>query len=226
MPVADPDTAEAPGAVELLVAPSMLAALVPVSVSGTPELAWRNADASSPSSRSALRFATIVVLVTRNGAPAAVNEGAVENVLPAVKVCAAFSSAMLPDSRASASVPLPRFEALRAVSPVPEPANVLPALFIDSKPEKDPANSASEMVPVRLAALRFSKPAPEPLKPVAVTVPLTSSVVAGLFLLMPTLPEFRNTLAPFTDQSPTSLPNFVAVTAPRDGAEETEPSGR
>ena len=43
-------------------------------------------------------------------------------------------------------------------------------------------------VPVKLAALRLVKPAPDPLNEVAVTVPFTSRVVAGLFLPMPTLP--------------------------------------
>src|SRR5258708_30497755 len=100
---------------------------VPVRFRGT-GMDWRNAEEFRPSSRSALRFATSVVLDTANGAPGAVNDGAAEKALAPVNVWMVFSRATLLESRASASVPVERLAALRLTRPAPEPEKELEAL--------------------------------------------------------------------------------------------------
>src|ERR1051326_7451184 len=96
-------------AVEWFSARRMYCGLLPLSVSGRVE--ERNADELSPSSRSALRFATRVLEATEKGAPAAANAGAPEKVCAAEKVWGEFRRATLAANRASGSVPDDKFAA-------------------------------------------------------------------------------------------------------------------
>src|SRR6202008_2579540 len=83
----------------------------------------RNAELSSPSSRSQLSAFTLVELATENGAPGAEKTGLALKVFVPVKVCGAASRATLVESRPSESVPHCTALASRSVRPKPTPAN-------------------------------------------------------------------------------------------------------
>jgi hypothetical protein len=125
--------------------------LVPLSTSGF-GTACKNADALSPSNRSAFRFVTTAALATLNGTPAAPNVGATANVFAPVKLCAEPSRATFELSLASPNVPVATLDAFSPLSPAPDPAKLFAPFVSDTAPVYAPLNRPDGSVPL----LRFA----------------------------------------------------------------------